>query len=153
LLGSKLTGGRRIARVDKNGNVIFDKAMLAEINRLVVEHQIDVVIFDPLIAFHRVPEGDNGLMEQLIKGGFGELAVNGNCCVELSQHPRKSPQGQYGEIGVNDSRGAGAITNAARSVRVINRMTAQEAELLDIAPEERRLYLRLDRDKANLAPP
>src|SRR5262249_40883283 len=138
LIGSTLTGKERIASLDKNGNVAFNAPMLTEISRLVTEHRIDCLIFDPLIAFHRVPEGDNGLMDEVIKGGFGELALRGNCCVELSQHTRKSMQGQHGELTADDSRGAGAIINAARSVRVLNRMTAQEAELPKIEPEERR---------------
>ena len=64
--------------------------MLAEIERLVDELHIDVVILDPLVAFHRVPEGDNMAMEQVIKDGLGEIAARTNCCIELSQHTRKS---------------------------------------------------------------
>ena len=151
-LGSRLTGRRRIAEIDRNGNVAFNTGMLAEIERLVGELHIDVVILDPLVAFHRVPEGDNMAMEQVIKDGLGEIATRTNCCIELSQHTRKSSQGQRGELTTDDSRGAGAITNAARSVRVLNRMSAEEAQLPKIPAEERRLYLRVSRDKANLMP-
>ena len=38
-------------------------------------------------------------------------------------------------------------------MRVLNRMTPDEAELPKIAAEDRRHYLRVSRDKANLAPP
>jgi AAA domain len=153
ILGSRLTGKRRIAWINRNGNVEFDAALLAEIDRLIRELHIDVVIFDPLIAFHRVPEGDNTLMDQVIKDGFGELATRTACCIELSQHTRKSTQGRTGDLTADDSRGAGAIANAARSVRVLNRMTVEEAELPKIADEERRHYLRVSRDKTNMAPP
>jgi AAA domain/RepB DNA-primase from phage plasmid len=153
ILGSRLTGKRRIASINRNGNVEFDAAMLVEIERLIRELRLDLVIFDPLIAFHRVPEGDNTLMEQLIKDGFGELATRTACCIELSQHTRKSTQGRTGDLTADDSRGAGAIANAARSVRVLNRMTAEEAELPKIPDEERRHYLRVSRDKTNMAPP
>ena len=151
-LGSRLTDKRRIASLDRNGTVSFDCSMLAEIERLVKELQLDVVIFDPLIAFHRVPEGDNTLMEQVIRDGFGEIAARTNCCIELAQHTRKSMHGQHGELTADDSRGAGAITNAARSVRMLNRMTAEEAKLPKVAAEDRRQYLRVSRDKANLMP-
>jgi hypothetical protein len=151
-LGSRLTGRRRIAEIDRNGNVAFNTGMLAEIERLVGALPIDVVILDPLVAFHRVPEGDNMAMEQVIKDGLGEIATRTNCCIELSQHTRKSSHGQHGELTTDDSRGAGAITNAARSVRVLNRMSAEEAQLPKISAEERRLYLRVSRDKANLIP-
>jgi hypothetical protein len=151
-LGSRLTDRRRIAEIDRNGNVAFNTGMLAQIERLVDELHIDVVILDPLVAFHRVPEGDNMAMEQVIKDGLGEIAARTNCCIELSQHTRKSTHGQHGELTADDSRGAGAITNAARSVRVLNRMSAEEAELPKISVDERRLYLRVSRDKANLMP-
>jgi hypothetical protein len=152
-LGSRLTGKRRIASLNRDSNVEFDSAMLGEIEQLIGELKIDCVIFDPLIAFHRIPEGDNTLMEQVIKDGFGELALRADICIELSQHTRKSTQGRQGDLTADDSRGAGAIVNAARSVRILNRMTAEEAELPKIATEERRHYLRVARDKTNLAPP
>jgi DNA-directed RNA polymerase subunit H (RpoH/RPB5) len=45
-----------------------------------------------------------------------------------------------------------AIVNAARSVRILNRMTAEEAKLPKIGAEDRRLNLRVSRDKVNLVP-
>jgi hypothetical protein len=152
-LGSRLTNRRRIAAADRSGNVAFDDQMLAEIERLINDLHLDVIIFDPLVAFHRVPEGDNIAMEQVIKDAFGEIAARTNSCVELSQHTRKGGQGRQGELTADDSRGAGAIVNAARSVRVLNRMTEAEAELPKIATDDRRRYLRVVRDKTNLLPP
>jgi hypothetical protein len=152
-LGSKLSGSRRIATVVRNNDIAFDTAMLGEIARLVTELKLDCVIFDPLIAFHRIPEADNTLMEEVIKHGFGDLATRCDICVELSQHTRKGAQGRQTDLNADDSRGAGAVVNAARSVRVLNRMNAEEAELPKIAPEDRRHYLRVQRDKTNLAPP
>ena len=52
-----------------------------------------------------------------------------------------------------DSRGASAWVAAARSVRVLNRMSEKEAEQGAILPEDRRFYFRSEIDKANLAPP
>jgi hypothetical protein len=152
-LGSKISGGRRIAMLDRNGNVSFDDKLLTEVTKFVRDAEIDCVIFDPLIAFHRVPESDNGAMEQVVKA-FEEIAASCNCCIELSQHTRKSSSlGAQGELTADDSRGASSAVNAARSVRVLNRMTGDEAKLPKIAPEERRHYLRVSRDKTNLAPP
>ena len=151
-LGSKITGDQRIAMLDRGGNVVLNNKLLGEVTQFIKGNQIDCAIFDPLIAFHRVPEGDNVAMEQVVRG-FEQIAIECDCCVELSQHTRKSGQGQQGEITTDDSRGAGAITNAARSVRILNRMTEKEAEMPKIAPEERRHYLRVSRDKTNLAPP
>jgi hypothetical protein len=122
------------------------------VTAFIKDNFIDVAIFDPLIAFHRVPEGDNVAMEQVVRI-FEQIAMECDCSVELSQHTRKAGQGAQGEITTDDSRGASAITNAARSVRILNRMTAAEAEMPKITPEQRRHYLRVSRDKTNLAPP
>jgi hypothetical protein len=150
-LGSRVTGSRRIAQLDRAGNVALDLPLLAAVQAYLADNHIDVAMFDPLIAFHRVPEGDNNAMVQVVEA-FGRIAESTDCCIELSQHTRKS-QGAPGELTADDSRGASAIVYAARSVRVLNRMTPSEAELPKIEPEERRHYLRVARDKTNLAPP
>ena len=49
------------------------------------------------------------------------------------------------------SRGAKAKTDAARVVRVVNRMSKDEGEKAGV--ENHRLYFRTYNDKANLAPP
>src|SRR5262249_37084653 len=43
--------------------------------------------------------------------------------------------------------------DAARAVRVLNQMTAKDAEQLDIAEHDRGAYFRVDRAKGNNAPP
>jgi hypothetical protein len=152
-VGSRLKDGRRLASLDRNGNVVFDAKLIKEISNLITKHKIEVVIFDPLVAFHGVSENDNVAMEKVIKGAFGDLATSTGCCVELVAHTRKSQQSATGELTSDDNRGAGSIVNGARSVRVLNRMSANEAEPLKITPEDRRLHLRVDRDKTNLCPP
>ena len=52
-----------------------------------------------------------------------------------------------------DSRGAVAIINAVRSARVLNTMSKAEAEKAGVDEVDRRLYFRIDRGKANMAPP
>jgi RecA-family ATPase len=106
-----------------------------------------------MVQFHRVPEIDTAAMESLIKDVLQPIAYATNCCIELSHHTRKGGQGFGGEITADDSRGAGAAINAARSVRVLNRMTKPEAEAHGISDDERRLHLRISRDKTNMAPP
>jgi hypothetical protein len=150
-LGSKIGNGERLGHLDrKTGEVILNKPLFDHIETFIADNKIDCAIFDPLIAFHTVPENDNAAMERLVKSGFEQLAIAQNICIELSQHTRKTTQG---EITADDSRGAGATTYAARSVRVLNRMSPADADLPKIEPEERRHYLRVSRDKTNLAPP
>ncbi len=52
---------------------------------------------------------------------------------------------------MEDMRGAVALLSAARSGRVLNIMSSEEAERAGV--EQRRLYFRVDNGKANLAPP
>jgi hypothetical protein len=65
---------------------------------------------------------------------------------------RKPSYGQS-EITVYDARGASAIVNAVRSCRVINQMSAAEAEQCDIEQKDRFRHVRIDNGKSNMAPP
>ena len=67
--------------------------------------------------------------------------------VEIVHHVRKPAQGGQFEAGVSDARGASALVNAARSVRVLNAMTEAEAQQLRVG--DRRGYFRATDGKAN----
>ena len=151
-VGSRLPQGRRFVKVDRGGAAVIDREMFQALTALVVDNKLDCVIVDPLAAFHGVPENDNGLMEQVVSE-FARVAEQTDCCVELSHHTRKRQGGAAGELTDDDSRGASAVAYAVRSVRVLNRMSKEEAALPGVEPEERALYLRIDRYKRNLAPP
>jgi hypothetical protein len=108
----------------------------------------DVLILDPFVSTHRVAENDNGAIDAVAKT-FGRIAGKTDCAIELIHHVRKTGGN---EITAEDGRGASALVAAARSVRVLNPMTKEEAEASGVG-EERRLYFRSDVGKANLAPP
>jgi hypothetical protein len=124
------------------------------VNRLrafVRDNQLDVLIIDPLVSFHSVPENDNGAMDVLIKDGFGAIAEEMNSAVELCHHPGKPKAGQA-ETTVEDSRGASAVIWAVRSARVFNFMIPEEAAKLGIPEDQRRLHIRMANGKANMGP-
>jgi hypothetical protein len=54
---------------------------------------------------------------------------------------------------VDDARGAGALKDAGRSVRVLNVMSKEEAESVSVKPDQRRRYFRVEDGKANMKPP
>jgi hypothetical protein len=151
-LGNKVKGKQRLAHLDRAGNVVINQPVFDHIDAFIRRERIDCAIIDPLLPFHRIPEAKNELMEEMIANTFGELVERYNCCIELSHHTRKTQGGGAGEISVDDSRGGGAVTNVARSVRIINRMTKAEGEAAEVDPDHRRYYLRVSRDKVNLAP-
>jgi hypothetical protein len=122
--------------------------LASEITRL----SIDVLIVDPFVSSHKVPENDNNAIDTVAKT-WSSMARMGNCAVELAHHIRKPSSGSTAEITVDDARGAGALKDAGRSVRVLNLMSKEEAESVGIKPDQRRRYFRVDAGKANMKPP
>ncbi|MCH4151440.1 MAG: AAA family ATPase [Sphingobium sp.] len=118
-------------------------ALVAEL----IARKIDVLSVDPFVSSHRVTENDNNAMD-LVAKEWGRVADRANCSVELVHHTRKL---NGGEVTVDSGRGGGALADAARSVLVLNRMTADEAQRAAI--DDHRRYFRAFPDKANLGPP
>ena len=134
-----------IAEAMRNGFVIFRPVVDAIIAQL-KERAIDVLIIDPFVSCHRVTENDNNAIDAVTKA-WARVADAANCAVELVHHVRKGEQ----EITVESARGGGSFGDACRMVRVINRMTKQEAEKAGV--DNHRLHFRTYLDKNNLAPP
>jgi AAA domain len=137
-----------IARADRNGVKVAEPVIEA-LRRTIRANKIDLLVIDPFVASHAVPENDNGAINAVCRQ-WAMLADAAGCAVELVHHVRKGAVGQ-GEYTVDDARGAGALLAAARSVRVLNRMTTDEASRAGV--RNPRLFFRVDNGKANLAPP
>ena len=109
--------------------------------------------FDPLVTLHGVRESDPGQMDQVIRI-FTRIADTRNCAIDLSHHTRKLPPGNGGDdIGLDDARGAKAISDAMRAVRLLNCISSKDAEAAGILDIERPSYFRIDRGKANYSAP
>jgi hypothetical protein len=120
-----------------------------DISAALIEHDIGVLAIDPFVSSHGVPENDNGVIDAVAKT-YGRIAGRADADVELVHHVRKPAQNQP-ELLIDDARGASALVNAARTGRVLNRMSSAEASQAKV--EERRSYFRADGGKTNLAPP
>jgi hypothetical protein len=138
-----------VAREDRRNGITVNRPLVASMIQTLTAHKIDVLILDPFISAHAVPENDNGAIDQVAKELAG-VADAANCAVEVVHHVRKS---NNSELTVDDARGAVALMGAARSARILNAMTADEAAKAGIDPTQRRLYFRGDNGKSNLAPP
>jgi hypothetical protein len=134
-----------IAQTLRTGAVICSPVVDALVAQIIAR-KIDVLIIDPFVSCHEVAENDNGAMDMVVKE-WGRVADRGNCAVELVQHTRKGEL----EITTESSRGGKALTDGCRTVRVVNRMTKEEADKAGV--ENPRLYFRTFNDKANLTPP
>ena len=76
-----------IATMSRNGPMIVRPvvdALVAEI----IDKQIDVLIIDPFVSCHELPENDNTAQDMVVKE-WGKVAERGNCAVHLVDHTRK----------------------------------------------------------------
>jgi hypothetical protein len=131
--------------------VTFDHDWIDAFAHAIDTDRIDVVIIDPLIGFLGTSENDNQTMDALVKLIADRICIPLNCCLEMSHHVRKPSLAQV-EITVDDARGGGALVNATRSCRVINRMSSELADRAGVDKDKRTSYLRLDPGKRNMAP-
>ncbi|MEH2504971.1 hypothetical protein V1290_003782 [Bradyrhizobium sp. AZCC 1578] len=139
----------RIAELD-NGKVKIAKPMTRAMVRAIRKHKLDVVIIDPFVSSHGVPENDNGAIEVVAKK-WAAIADKTNCAVQLSHHTRKTGGGP---ASIEDSRGASSLNYAARTRRAINTMTAAEAKGAGITDDRARLsYFKADTANSSMTKP
>jgi hypothetical protein len=135
-----------IATQTKGGTVI-QVPVVDQIIGTIEKNEIEVMIVDPFVASHSVTENDNGAIA-LVAKTWARIADRTHCSIDLVHHSRKTAGG---ETTVEDGRGASALLAAARSARVLNQMTPDEAAKAGV--EMPRLHFRVHNGKANLAPP
>ena len=138
-----------VAREDERGVVIATphaEQLADEIER----NKIDVTQVDPFVKSHHVPENINEKIDKVCTI-YGDAADSTNSSIELPHHIRK-PGGD--RVSIEDLRGGGAIVAAARTVRMLNFMTTDEAKAFGLEESERRWHVRIDPTaKANMLPP
>jgi hypothetical protein len=111
--------------------------------------QIDLLGLDPFVKLHALEENDNGAMD-FVCDLLVKLAIEFNIAVDVPHHTKK---GQQTAGDADAGRGASAARDAGRLMYTLTRMSDQEGESFGIQAEERRLYVRLDSSKVNIAPP
>ncbi len=137
-----------IATKQRDG-VKIAEPVIEDLTASMIENEIDHMVVDPFVSSHRVTENANDEIDIVAKA-WNRIAEVGNASIELVHHVRKGQSGQS-EYSVEDGRGAGALLAAARSARVLNLMSKDQAEKAGIPTH--RGFFRVDNGKANLAPP
>ena len=132
--------------------VVVAEPIVNEIMREIRRNAIDVMIVDPFVSSHGVPENDNGAIDRVAKT-WARIADETGCAVELIHHVRKPANGSQGDFTVDDARGAVALIGAVRSARVLNVMSNDDAEKAGVPLDQRRSYFRVDDGKSNMQPP
>jgi hypothetical protein len=149
-----LTSGAQLGLKVANGysDLKIDSVLIDRIIKTIIKYRFDVFIVDPLVTLHGASEKDNGAMDTVIRI-FSSIAEATDCSIDFAHHTRKLPAGGDGEYAADDARGASAIRDAVRSMRVLNIMSKGEASQNGIDEFERLSYFRIDSGKANMAPP
>jgi RecA-family ATPase len=152
-----MTSGNEVPlRVAESWNQVrlnTDHRLVKCITEAIGDNKIDVVNLDPLVTLHGVTENSPGQMDGVIRI-FTRMADTRNCAIDLSHHTRKlAPGASTEDYTIDDMRGARAISDAMRAVRLLNFMTPQDAENSGLMEIERTGYFRIDRAKANYSAP
>lgn len=136
-----------VASEDKRSGTVIQQPIVDAVIEHILRNKIDVMVIDPFVSTHGVSENDNGAIDKVAKL-WANIADVTNCAIEVVHHVRKS-DGR--EVTVEDSRGAVSLLAAARSARVLNRMSDEQANAAGVPPGERFSYFSVSRGKANLA--
>ncbi|TGN89901.1 hypothetical protein EOW77_0006275 [Bradyrhizobium yuanmingense] len=136
-----------LAEQDEWGRATLNPAVITRLVREIKANRIDVVMIDPLVSANKINE--NGTDMDLVAKELARVARQTNSAIMVVHHVTKGGQE---ERTASHVRGSGSLVNAARVVRVINPMTADDANKAGVDPERRGYYFRIDDGKTNLAP-
>lgn len=118
---------------------------------LIKAEGIGVVIVDPAISTHSgLDENTNPDMNALLDV-YKHVCAKTECAMLAVCHTRKPSQGSStGYVGSIDSaRGAKAFTDGMRIAHTFYNMSEEDADRLDVAPEHKHRYARLDETEKN----
>jgi AAA domain-containing protein len=115
----------------------------------ILEHKIDVLILDPFIKTHSLPENSNEAIDY-VAGMLTELATKHRIAVDVPHHVRK---GAAIPGDADAGRGATAAKDAFRLVYTMTKMSEETAKAYKLSDSERRSLVRVDSGKVNIAPP
>lgn len=131
---------------DKKTGLQVNEPVVEAVVEQIERHKIDVMIVDPFVSTHRVNENDNGAIDKVAKL-WAQIADYTNCAVDVVHHLKKLADR---EATVEDARGAVSLIGAARSVRVLNRMSEEQAIRAGLSDSERFSYFYIHHGKVNL---
>ena len=133
-------------------NIVVASPVVNLLIEFITKAEIDVLVIDPFVSTHDVSENDNQAINTVVTQ-WAKIADKANCSIELVHHTRKAQQNVRGSGSFDDARGASALTDKARHVRRIAKMTPDEARLAGIEESNAWRFTREADSKDNLAPP
>jgi RecA-family ATPase len=109
---------------------------------------VGLLVIDPFVSSHSADENMNMEVDRVVKA-WARVAKDADCCILLAHHTNKA--GSV-DVTTTSARGASALTNAGRTVLVVNRMSTDTAKSWSISDQDRRHYIVVRDDKHNRAP-
>jgi RecA-family ATPase len=124
-------------------------ALVDKLEAAIVARKIDLVALDPFIKAHSVDENSNSAIDDVAQL-LTDLAAKYDIAVDIPHHTRK---GGADPGDAARGRGASATRDAGRLIYTLTTMSSEEATAFGIAEGDRRLFIRVDSAKVNIAPP
>lgn len=137
-----------IAKADSRTKTVTATPVLEQIVQTILALHIDIVVVDPFAETFAGDENSNSELKWAAVL-WREVARRTNAAVLLVHHAKKYAQHMAGDMDA--ARGGGALAGVARIVSTLFTMTSEEAERLQIPPEDRVRFIRFDDAKANLS--
>jgi RecA-family ATPase len=127
-----------------------DRAKKWRHNLLKTAEDTRFLIIDPLSRFHGVDENDNVAMTKLVQV-FESITEETDCTILFTHHSNQGARANASTAGKRGaaSRGATALTDAVRWQMNLRFLTEDEAEELEIPPDERTDYVGINLPKSN----
>lgn len=141
-----------LVKDDKRKGLVVNHLAIEQITNYIEQHEIRVLVVDPFLRTHQVNENDNIAID-MVAQWFARIAKITRCAVSLVHHANKKNSSGNIRGEANSARGATALVNAARIAHTLDGMTLCEAQKFGLPTGREKWFIRLDRAKANLAPP
>lgn len=131
---------------DNKAVTTIDSTRLTEFCR---RHSIGLVVIDPLISIHNVPENDNTEIEIVITE-IRSIATKTGAAVLIIHHTKKTGGDSEQHAGDTEAgRGASSLIGAARMSFTLARMAKTTAEKFGIDWKIGNRLIRMDEGKSN----
>jgi len=140
--------GGKLMEIDRQGRPIRS-GLAARLEHEIVANKIDLVCLDPFVKTHSVEENSNSLIDEVVQI-IADLAAKYDVAIDAPHHVSK---GASDPGNARRSRGASSMVDGMRLVYTLTTMTPEEAQAYGISEAERRLLVRVDSGKVNIAPP
>jgi hypothetical protein len=138
----------KLMTLDKKGRPV--RGTLADVlEAAIAKRKIDLISLDPFVKTHAVDENLNKQVDEVVEV-LTELAIKHDMAGDIPHHTSK---GVADPGNASRGRGASSMKDAGRLIYTLTTMSAEEAQAFGIQEDRRRLYVRVDSAKVNIAPP